>query len=72
MRTTISLDPDVRAIIDRERKPGETTRQTINRLIRVAQQSPETGPELPTLPGTLQVDIADVSEVLARLDEEDD
>lgn len=70
MRTTIALDPDVRAIIENERRPGETMRQTINRLIRSNYRWAEPGPELPLVPGTLQTDISDVSEVLARLDAE--
>jgi len=71
MRTTISLDDDVTAIIEAERrKAGETFRETVNRLIRVSQQQSVEGPELPLLPGRLLVDVSDVSEVLAMLDDE--
>ncbi|HEY7705350.1 MAG TPA: hypothetical protein VID03_11065 [Acidimicrobiia bacterium] len=70
MRTTIALDPDVKAIIDQEQRPGESARQTINRLIRASQHQAEAVRELPLLPGSLRVDISDVSEVLSRLEEE--
>ncbi len=71
MRTTISLDDDVAAIIEAERRrAGETFRQTVNRLIRVSQQRSEAGPELPLVPGRLLVDVSDVSEALAMLDDE--
>jgi hypothetical protein len=72
MRTTITLDPDVKAIIDNERQPGETVRQTINRLIRRSHVSPGTRPPLPLVPGELRMDISDVSETLARLEDETD
>jgi hypothetical protein len=70
MRTTITLDPDVKAIIDNERQPGETVRQTINRLIRRSHLSPAARPPLPLVPGELRMDISDVSEALALLEDE--
>ncbi|CAN5463703.1 MAG: CopG family transcriptional regulator [Acidimicrobiia bacterium] len=73
MRTTVTLDDDVVAIIERERREkGETTRQAINRLIRTATHRSGPRPELPIVPGRLELDISDVSEVLAGLDETDD
>jgi hypothetical protein len=72
MRTTITLDPDVKAIIDNERQPGETVRQTINRLIRRSYISPASRPPLPLVPGDLKMDISDVSAAVARLEDETD
>lgn len=69
MRTTITLDDDVKQIVDEARRPGESQRQTINRLIRASHTQEGPAPDLPLLGGTLQVDISDVSEVLARLDD---
>jgi hypothetical protein len=69
MLTEIVLYPDVEVIIEQERQPGETTGQVINRLIRASGHRFRTRPELPLLPGTLQVDIADTSETLARLED---
>ena len=73
MRTTVTLDDDVLALIDTERRrTGEPFRIAINRMLRQssaggATQSP--GP-LPELPGKPLLDISDVSEVLAALDDE--
>lgn len=62
MRTTVTLDEDVVAIIERERRlSGETTRQAINRLIRTSSRRAGPGPELPKLPGRLEIDISNVS-----------
>lgn len=68
MRTTITLDPDVQAIIEEERRPGETLRRTINRVIRTSRHQPGPSVELPIVPGELQVDISDVSGALEWLD----
>ncbi|MBV9119666.1 MAG: hypothetical protein JOZ39_03080 [Chloroflexi bacterium] len=77
MRTTVTLDDDVAAIIDGERRrTGEPFRTTINRLLRRAATSGHEGevgkpvPDLPLLPGGPLLDITDVSEVLSSLDEE--
>ena len=73
MRTTLTLDDDVAAFIERERqRTGESLREVTNRLLRRGLQSdrgaPKTKP-LPTLPGKPLIDIGDSSAVLA---EEDD
>jgi len=73
MRTTVTLDPDVVALIDAEReRTGESFRQAINRLLRRAARGSgsEPPPELPILPGRPQVDLTDVSAVLSALDDE--
>jgi len=71
MRTTLTLDDDVAALIEAERKrTGETFRQTVNRLLRRAVRRPGSKPaELPRFPGAPLVDIADVSWVLGDLDD---
>ena len=74
MRTTLTLDDDVAAMIERERqRTGETTREVTNRLIRQGLQRAASAPrrvELPTLPGRPRLDITDTSEVTAELDDE--
>ena len=73
MRTTITLDDDVAALIEAERaRTGESFRSAVNRLlrrgVRVAEAAP--GQTLPTLPGRPVLDVSDVSAALAMLDEE--
>jgi hypothetical protein len=72
MRTTITLEPDVEALVEAERRrTGESFKVVVNRMLRrAAGSSVETVPELPTRPGKPLLDIADVSAVLASLDEE--
>jgi len=72
MRTTITLEPDVEALVEAERRrTGESFKVVVNRmLLRAPGSSVETVPELPTRPGKPLLDIADVSAVLASLDEE--
>ena len=74
MRTTITLDDDVAALIESERaRTGESFRDTVNRLLRRAARpgpSPEEVPGLPELPGRPVIDVSDVSAVLAALDDE--
>ena len=73
MRTTITLDDDVEALIESERaRTGESFRSAVNRLLRRSARGataavPST---LPELPGRPLVDLSDVSEVLAALDDE--
>ncbi len=74
MRTTLTLDDDVAAIIERERaETGETLRQVANRLIR---QGHRPGRQrrgtvvLPLLSGGPCVEIADISAVLAEEEDE--
>jgi len=73
MRTTITLDDDVAALIESERaRTGESFRSAVNRLIRRSARgvTPRVPPKLPELPGRPLVDISDVSALLATLDDE--
>lgn len=74
MRTTLTIDNDVAALVERERqRTGETTRQVINRLLRQGLQrgSRRSRPvDLPVLPGRPRVEITDVSTALAVEDDE--
>ena len=73
MRTTITLDDDVAALIDAERaRTGETFRDAVNRLLRRgARLGPPPAPRpLPVVPGRPLLDISDVSAILADLDDE--
>jgi hypothetical protein len=72
MRTTITLDDDVVALIESERaRTGESFRAVVNRLLRrsarVVPAAP--GPSLPVLPGRPMLDVSDVSALLATLDD---
>jgi hypothetical protein len=74
MRTTVSLDPDVAALVAVERaRTGETFKEAINRLLRRSVE-PSRGdgdpPELPRRPGRPIIDVTDVSAVIAALDDE--
>ncbi len=73
MRTTITLDDDVAALIESERaRTGETFRAAVNRLLRRggrAGRAPVPSP-LPELPGRPILDVSDVSALLAALDDE--
>ncbi len=73
MRTTVTLDDDVAALIESERtRTGESFRTTINRLLRRSSRPDslvEPGP-LPVLAGRPILDISDVSALLATLDDE--
>ena len=73
MRTTITLDDDVAALIESERaRTGESFRSAVNRLVRrgaLRGPSPD-APPLPELPGTPVIDVSDVSALLAALDDE--
>jgi hypothetical protein len=75
MRTTLTLDDDVAALIDRERRrSGESMREVVNRLLRRAardQQTPRAAPELPVVKGRPLVDLTDVSALLAELEDAD-
>ena len=73
MRTTITLDDDVAALIEHEReRTGESFKQVVNRLLRrgANTESPTGRPPLPLLPGGPIIDISDVSAVLDLLDDE--
>lgn len=73
MRTTLTLDDDVAALIRTEReRTGESFRDAVNRLIRNGRRPsrPKETPPLPTLPGAPILDVSDVSALLAALDDE--
>lgn len=75
MRTTVTLDDDVAALIESERaQTGESFRAVVNRLLRRGARRRGTeetpAPPLPTLPGRPLLDVVDVSAVLADLDDE--
>lgn len=73
MRTTLTLDDDVAALIEAERaRTGESFRTTVNRLLRRGARPVPSGipPALPQLRGRPIVDISDVSALLAALDDE--
>jgi hypothetical protein len=72
MRTTVTLDDDVAALIESERaRSGESFRSVVNRLIRRGSRggSPAGAAPLPDLPGRPLIDVSDVSAVLAALDD---
>jgi hypothetical protein len=73
MRTTITLDDDVAALIESERaRTGESFRSVVNRLLRRSARgtTPPNPSALPELPGRPLVDVSDVSKLLAALDDE--
>lgn len=73
MRTTITLEDDVAALIESEReRTGESFRDAVNRLLRRGARAggPVRPPALPELPGRPILDLSDVSAVLAALDDE--
>jgi hypothetical protein len=73
MRTTITLDDDVAALIDSERaRTGESFRTAVNRLLRrgVRAAPPSVARPLPELRGRPILDVSDVSALLAALDDE--
>ena len=72
MRTTLTLDEDVAALIRREcARTGETFRDAVNRLLRSGARRPLAGdpPPLPLLPGRPVLDVSDVSALLAAFDD---
>ncbi len=73
MRTTITLDDDVAALIESERaRTGESFRAAVNRLLRRGARAGRPPPPrpLPELPGRPLLDVSDVSALLTALDEE--
>ena len=73
MRTTVTLDPDVAALIEAERsRTGESFRSAINRLLRrsALTDDREPAPPLPRFPGRPVLDVSDVSALLGVLDDE--
>lgn len=73
MRTTLTLDDDVVALVeDEKRRTGESFRTTVNRLLRRGARRTTTAEPnpLPVFPGRPLIDITDVSAVLAALDDE--
>ncbi|HEU0335692.1 MAG TPA: hypothetical protein VFR43_04010 [Gaiellaceae bacterium] len=73
MRTTITLDDDVAALIeDERRRTGESFRVAVNRLLRRGARPDPHGDAvpLPVHPGRPLLDVSDVSALLAVLDDE--
>lgn len=73
MRTTLTLDDDVVALIESERvRTGESFRAAVNRLLRrrARPAPPPAGAPLPQFPGRPVLDVSDVSALLATLDDE--
>jgi hypothetical protein len=73
VRTTVTLDDDVAALIESERaRTGESFRTAVNRLIRRGgRPGPSPAPTaLPELRGGPVLDVSDASELLALLDDE--
>jgi hypothetical protein len=73
MRTTVTLDDDVAAFIeDERRRTGESFRAAINRLLRrgALPGGTATATPLPIHPGRPLLDVSDVSALLAVLDDE--
>lgn len=73
MRTTVTLDDDVAALVESERaRTGESFKEAVNRLIRRGGRGPKpsAAPPLPVLPGRPLLDVSDASALLATLDEE--
>jgi hypothetical protein len=73
MRTTLTLDEDVVALVESERaRTGESFKEAVNRLIRRGGRGakPASAPTLPVLPGRPLLDVSDVSALLATLDDE--
>lgn len=79
MRTTLTLDPDVAAMLKKEmRQQKATLKETINRALRAGLQTPPNGGTPPqpyrmkTLSlGKLLINIDSASEALAILDDID-
>lgn len=73
MRTTVTLEEDVAAIIEAERaRTGDSFRSVVNRLLRrgASRGQKTSPPPLPILPGRPLLDVTDVSALLAALDDE--
>jgi hypothetical protein len=72
MRTTVTLDDDVVALIeDERRRTGESFRATVNRLLRHGARPArwrEAAP-LPRRPGRPLLDVTNVSRLLGLLDD---
>lgn len=71
MRTTITLDDDVAAMVEQERaRTGDSLKAVINRLVRRGSRQPaeDVRIELPVFPGRPLIDITDTSAVIAELD----
>lgn len=78
MRTTLNLDDDVAAALsDVARTRGSSVSRAANDLLRAGLLASEVPPQLPSYEptvfdsGRVLVDVTDVSEVLALLDEHD-
>lgn len=72
MRTTLTLEDDVAAAVDRLRRlEGIGVSEAVNRLVRLALSAPaDRGPyQHETRPLGLKVDVADIGAVLDLLDD---
>jgi hypothetical protein len=74
MRTTVTLDPDVAALVEAERaRTGETFKQVVNRLLRRGaggRGQRSASRDVPVHQGRPALDVVDVSAVLTALDDE--
>jgi len=73
MGTTLTLDDDVAAIVESERRrTGESFRSAVNRLLRrrAGSGASAAAPPLPELPGRPNLDVSDVSAILGALDDD--
>ncbi|MBA3361648.1 MAG: hypothetical protein H0T94_09325 [Acidimicrobiia bacterium] len=69
MRTTVTLDPDTVAIVEAERaRTGASFKEAINSLLRRSAVGAGSSSQFPLRPGKPQIDVADSSELLSRLD----
>ena len=71
MRTTITLDDDVVALVESERqRTGESFRVVVNRLLRRSARGATKASRsaLPTRPGQPVLDVTDVSRLVSILD----
>ncbi len=75
MRTTITFADDVAALVEQRRvEAGVGISEVVNDLIRAGAAAPprRPGPPIPSFDMGLGIDVSNIGEVLAYLDEFDD